>query len=350
MTCRCLIIAGGTGGHIFPALAVAEALEKQGCQIHWLGSRHGLETRLVPDKYHLQTLSIKGLRRAGLLAKLCLPWRLLHSVYQAWRIIYRVKPDAVLAMGGYVAAAGGLAARLACKKLIIHEQNAKAGLSNRCLARFASVRLQAFDGALPDAITVGNPLRPALFAINKKPPAQPLNFLILGGSQGARPLNQAVQELLCDGLLNHDLSIWHQSGEADYLSLKQAYDQSGVSVRLDAFIKDMAAAYGWADVILCRAGAMTVSEIAAVGVASILVPYPFAADNHQYANALFLSQQNAAILLPQSELTAQRLHDLIQRFIRDRAALSAMANSAKKLAVDNSTQRVAGQLLSSMKK
>ncbi len=344
MSYRCLIMAGGTGGHIFPALAVAECLEQRGFEIDWLGSHHGLETQLVPQKYRLHKLPIKGLRRASIIAKCLLPWRLLRSVYAALRIIYRIKPDVVLGMGGYVAAPGGIAARLAGKKLIIHEQNAKAGLTNRYLAKIAHQRLQAFPDALPAAMTVGNPVRSSLLTVASCPPEKRLRLLVLGGSQGARPINIALQKCLLDYPdLTQQLQVWHQSGEADYPCLKSCYEEAGLSVDLDAFIQDMPQAYAWANLVICRAGAMTVSEISAVGIASILVPYPLAADNHQYFNALSLSQKKAAVLLPQSEMTATVLRDLLERFIKDRESLVNMGAMARKNCHGDSTAIIADQ-------
>lgn len=345
MTKRCLIIAGGTGGHIFPALAVAEILEKNGCEVSWLGSRVGMEAKLVPEKYHLQQLSIKGIRRSGIIGKLLLPWRLFWAIAKAYRMIQRIKPDSVLAMGGYAAAAGGVAAWLARKKLIVHEQNAKAGLTNRYLAKLASTRLQAFEGALPQGITVGNPVRQTLFNLPRAKPSHPLKVLVLGGSQGARPINHCILALCEQWQATHALQIWHQSGETDFDHLKACYQQLPLSVQLDPFITDMAKAYGWADLVIARAGAMTVSEIAAVGVASILIPYPYAADNHQYFNALSLSRAGSAILLPESLMTVDVLTRHLQCFLRDQKDLLKRGASAKKIAFSDAAEKVADHCL-----
>lgn len=345
MTKRCLIIAGGTGGHIFPALAVAEILEKNACEIFWLGSCVGLEAKLVPEKYHLQQLSIKGIRGSGIIAKLLLPWRLFWAIAKAYRIIQRIKPDSVLAMGGYAAAPGGVAAWLARKKIIIHEQNAKAGLTNRYLAKLASVRLQAFEGALPQAITVGNPVRQNLFDLPRAKPSEPLKVLILGGSQGARPINRCILALCEQWQATNALRIWHQSGKTDFDYLQVRYQQLPVSVQLDPFITDMAKAYAWANIVIARAGAMTVSEIAAVGVASILIPYPYAADNHQYFNALSLSSAGSAILLPEPLMTVDVLTEYLQCFLRDQNELLKRGAFAKKFAFPNAAEKVANHCL-----
>ncbi len=343
MTCRCLIIAGGTGGHIFPALAVAKVLEQYGCHIDWLGSRYGLEKRYVPEKYALQLLPIKGIRRSGVLGKLLLPWRLLSSIYYAWRMMRRINPDCVLAMGGYAAAPGGLVAYLLGKPLIIHEQNAVPGLTNRYLAKFANVCLQGFDGALPNAMTVGNPVRASLMKLQKVPPSKKMRVLVLGGSQGAHAINQCVRELWCHHLSSADFQLWHQSGAADYADLQACYDKQSFDVRLDAFIDQMDEAYVWADLVICRSGAMTVTEIATVGIASILIPYPFAADDHQLANALFLSNLEAAILLDEADMTVDSLHRLLENFLQNRESLLKMASSAKEMAYDDSAAVVARQ-------
>ncbi len=345
-----LMIAGGTGGHIFPALAVAEALEKRGNTIYWLGARYGLETKLVPEKYRLQQVSIRAVRRSGIIGKLLLPWRLCRAIFRSYLIIRRIRPDVVLAMGGYVAAPGGIAAWLARKKLVIHEQNAKLGLTNRYLAKLASVRFQAFADTFTQAAkTVGNPVRQSLLAI--APPQQryqltkqPLKVLILGGSQGATPINECMQAVWREWMLIEKFTVWHQSGRQDQEALKVSYRDLPIATRVDAFIEDMAAAYAWADVVICRAGAMTVSEIAAVGVASILIPYPYAADDHQQANARYLADKKAAILMLQQDMHVSEIRGVFHEFLADRRVLLNMAQAAKANACLNATATIVAEI------
>ncbi len=346
---RVMIIAGGTGGHIFPALAVADELKKEGHTVFWLGARAGLETKLVPSIYPLSLISVKGVRNNGLRAKLLAPWQIFRAIIKAYTVIKSKKPDVVLAMGGYVALPGGLAAWLARVPLVIHEQNAKAGLTNRFLLRFSRVRLQAFSHAFSSSIrakTVGNPVRQSLLEqplpesrLSQRAP--PLRVLIVGGSQGARALNQCVVSLWLKYPNLQEISVWHQTGEKDYVVTKSAYETLPIEAKVEAFIDEIATAYAWADVIICRAGAMTVSELAAVGAASILIPYPHAVDQHQHYNARYLSDQGAAILLDQKHLSPVALMKLLQKFINDKQCLLKMAQSAKNLAYSHAAQSVA---------
>lgn len=337
---RILIIAGGTGGHIFPALTVARALREHGVDVQWLGSRIGMEDELVDGDFPIFYLSIKGIRGKSLWAKLLSPARLLLATWQAWRTIRRLKPDLVLGMGGFVSGPGGLAARLARKPLVIHEQNAIAGVTNRILAKYAKTVLQGFPNAFPDKVsaeTIGNPIRPAISSL--KSPFErlrnregPLRVLVLGGSQGARAINQYMVEILSNYPDSSELEIWHQTGKQDYTSVQRSYRSITIPATVEAFIRNIAQAYAWADLVICRAGALTVSELAAVGVASILIPFPYAVDDHQYYNGRYLAEVGAAEIIRQEELTAEQLMQLIQGFVTDRARLITMAERARGLA------------------
>ncbi len=345
-----LITAGGTGGHVFPALAVARALREQGIAVVWLGTRAGIEARVVPAAgFELETITIKGLRGGGLLRWLLLPMRLNLAMWQALRILRRRKPDAVLAMGGFASGPGSLMASALRIPLLVHEQNARAGLTNRFLAPIADVLMAGFPGAFGtrDRVqTVGNPVRAEIAALPA--PEQRLagrhgrpRLLVVGGSQGAQILNETVPTAL--HALPPDVrpEVWHQTGERDATGVSVAYRAFMPEARVAAFIDDMAAAYAWADLVLCRAGAMTIAELAAAGVASILVPLPHAADDHQTANARYLEACAAAILLPQRELTAARLASLLGELCADRARLQHMARNARAAAMAQATENVA---------
>lgn len=345
-----MIIAGGTGGHIFPALAVAQRLAKAGHHVSWLGARYGMEAKLVGPHFPIDFVDMEGVRKRGWQVKVLAPWRLIKAILAARQIIKTRQPRVVLAMGGYVAAAGGIAAFLARIPLVIHEQNARAGLSNRCLAVLAAARLQAFPNAFSSywqAKTVGNPVREAFWLLadpreRYQDHAQgPLRVLILGGSQGARAINQAWVAALRLYPQLKDLSIWHQAGEKDLAAMQEAYSGLALDLKLTAFIEDAAAAYAWADLVICRAGAMTVSELAAAGVASLLVPYPEAVDNHQFYNAKFLADPGAGILVEQKSLTAAAIVEALTRFVANRRDLLIMAQAARQIAQRSATDRVA---------
>ncbi|MDF2867411.1 MAG: murG [Gammaproteobacteria bacterium] len=332
-----LIMAGGTGGHIFPGLATAEAMLQEGWQITWLGALNGLETKLVPARgIVLYTLPIRGLRGKGWSGLLTAPWRLGRAVYKAWRLLKRLSPDVVVGFGGYASGPGAVAAWLLRIPLIIHEQNAIAGMTNRILAKFANLVLQAFPNTFREsvrAITVGNPIRkellmlpaPAQRMINRSKPGR---LLVMGGSRGAMALNKAIAEGLA--LIPPELrpEIWHQTGEAHFLTTQTYYQANAVVARIEPFIDNMAEAYAWADFIICRAGALTVSELAAVGIGSILVPYPYAVDDHQMANARFLEQRKAAVIVPQTEFSPERFVNLYQTLIAEPNALLNLAQAA----------------------
>jgi len=343
---KIMIIAGGTGGHIFPALAVAEELKRQGFAVVWLGAHYGLEAKIIPQYFPLELIKVEGLRRRGWLAKLTAPWQILSSVMKAMQVMRRLKPDVVLAMGGYVAGPGGVAARISGVPLVIHEQNAKAGFTNRLLAKIAHTRFQAFSTAFKEsAVTVGNPIRAALRQI-EAPAVRyarqgPLRLLIVGGSQGARAINQCMIEVWQNFAEKNAIEIWHQTGELDFVEMQKAYQQLALPARVEPFIENMAEAYAWADLVISRAGAMSVSEIAAVGVASILIPFPYAVDDHQRYNAQYLACQEAAILLDQKQLTGTEVSRLLLYFIKDKQRLLNMALSANKLAFLDAAEKVA---------
>ena len=340
-----MIMAGGTGGHVFPALAVAEYLSGQGWRVVWLGAKSGMEATLVPKHgYDMAWVRFSGLRGKGLARALALPLNLLIAFWQSARALLARRPDVVLGMGGYISFPGGMMASLFGRPLAIHEQNSVAGLANKVLARLADRTLQAFPGALPGAAVCGNPVRREIAAL--APPRARygarggrLKLLVLGGSLGARALNEIVPQALALLPQEQRPEATHQSGAQHLDALRQAYAAAGVSAQTLAFIDDMAAQYGAADVVICRAGALTVAELACAGVASILVPFPFAVDDHQTGNAKFLSVQGAAILLPQAELSAERLADLLRVLTRER--LLEMAEKARALGKPDATEAVA---------
>ncbi len=345
-----LIMAGGTGGHVYPALAVAEHLRQQGVPLLWLGTGHGLEARLVREKgFRLVTITIAGLRGKGLLSWLLAPVNLTVAMLQSLVILRRRRPAVVLGMGGFVGGPGGIAAWLMRIPLLIHEQNAIAGTTNRWLAPLAHTVMEAFPGAFGHArkaICTGNPVRSEIVAI--APPDRRLDssrrvlrVLVLGGSQGARILNEMVPRALAEQVAALRLEVWHQSGPQHYADTKARYAEYGVRARIDAYIDDVAAAYAWADVAVCRAGALTISELAAAGLASILVPYRHAVDDHQTANARFLVDAGAALLVPQTSLNGGRLAALLAELHASRERLLAMARRARELARPNATEHVA---------
>lgn len=340
-----MIMAGGTGGHVFPGLAVADHLRRAGWRVVWMGAKTGMEATLVPARgYDMAWVSFAGLRGKGWTAMLVLPLRLLLAFWQSARAIFAHRPDAVLGMGGYMSFPGGMMAALLGKPLVIHEQNSVAGLANRILAGVADRALCAFPGALSGATLTGNPVRPEIAAIaapedRYRLRSGPLRLLVVGGSLGAKALNETVPPALA--LLSRERRprVTHQSGAQHLEALRRAYASAGVEARTLAFIDDMAAAYAEADVVLCRAGAITVAEIAAAGVASVLVPFPHAVDDHQTGNARFLADAGAALLLPQADMDAQRLAQLLGGF--DRARLLEMASRARLLGKPDATASVA---------
>jgi UDP-N-acetylglucosamine--N-acetylmuramyl-(pentapeptide) pyrophosphoryl-undecaprenol N-acetylglucosamine transferase len=328
-----LIMAGGTGGHIFPGLAVAAEMRAAGWDVVWMGNRGGMEERLVPPHGHRTAwIRARAARGKGLLATLLLPANLLLSFWESARHILRVKPDVVLGFGGYVAFPGGMMASLLNRPLALHEQNAIAGLANRVLANVADKRMAGFPDALKGAEWTGNPVRPEISALPApedrfKDRTGPLRIFVVGGSLGAQALNEALPKAIA--LMEEKPLVVHQAGEKHLDALKKNYAEAGVKGELVAFIDDMARRYAAADLVICRAGAITVAELSAAGMASVLVPFPHAVDDHQSANARFLSGRGAAILLPQSELSPQKLARLIGSL--DRVKLLEMARKARAL-------------------
>lgn len=340
-----MIAAGGTGGHVFPGLAVADFLSASGWRVVWLGSETGMEAGLVAARgYDMAAVKFSGVRGKGPLAFLLLPLKLLVAFWQSARAILAKRPDVVLGMGGYMSFPGGMMAALLGRPLVIHEQNSVAGLANRVLAGVADRALCAFPGALRGAAHTGNPVRPEIAAI-AAPQARysrrsgRLNVLVVGGSLGAKALNEAVPSALALLPAATRPTVTHQSGAQHVDALLAAYAAAGVQASTSAFIDNMASAYAEADLVVCRAGATTVAELAAAGVASILVPFPHAVDDHQTTNARFLADAGAAILVPQRELTPERLASLISRLDRNR--LLEMALRARSLGRLDATAAVA---------
>ena len=344
-------MAGGTGGHVFPALAVADELRERGVQVSWLGTRRGIEADVVPKAgISIDYIRISGLRGKGMLDLLYAPFKLIMALLQAIGVMRRVKPDAVLGMGGFVTGPGGIAAWLLRKPLLVHEQNAIAGLTNRLLRPFATRVMEAFPRSLAKALHTGNPVRKTIAALHEhsKPPVDAatkakLKLLVVGGSLGARALNQVVPQAMAQMQEQQRPEIWHQTGKKLFEETEKLYQENQVSARVAPFIDDMAEAYQWADLIMCRAGAMTVAEIAIVGLASILVPFPFAVDDHQTSNARYLSDAGAAILIQQKDLTPSVVLDLLQSMDVNR--INAMSQAARKMALPHSTRLVAEQCL-----
>ena len=340
-----LIMAGGTGGHIYPGMAVADVLRADGWNVVWLGAPHSMEAELVPQHgYPVAWVNFSGVRGKGIVRMLLLPLMLLRAFAQSIGVLLRHRPDVVLGMGGYITFPGGMMAAFLNRPLVIHEQNSIAGLSNKVLAKLATRVLSGFPGVLPEAQWVGNPVRADIAALPE--PAQryanrsgKLKVLVVGGSLGAQALNEALPKALA--LLGEDErhDVVHQSGKKHFDAVKGLYAQVGVRADIRAFLDDMAQQYADADVVICRAGALTIAELAAAGVASVLVPFPFAVDDHQTHNARFLSEQGAAILLPQKELSAERLAQLLRELTREK--LLAMAQAARGLAKPDATAQVA---------
>jgi len=345
-----LVMAGGTGGHVYPALAVARALQAHDQEIVWLGTHRGLEARVVPAAgIDMEWISIKGLRGKGIVALLIAPFQLAWALMQAIAVIWRRRPSAVLGMGGFVSGPGGLAAWLTRRPLVIHEQNAAAGLTNRLLARLARVVLQAFPGSFNSSVvaeTVGNPVREdiaavAVPAVRYAERQGPLRLLVVGGSQGALALNLTVPEALSKLPANERPLVRHQCGERTFDEAQSAYAEHDVEVELLPYIEDMAAAYAWADLVVCRSGALTVAELCAVGLPALFVPFPGAVDDHQTANARPMADAGAAIIIDESMLSAQVLADQLRDWLKSRAELQARAEKARSLAKPKALTRIA---------
>ncbi|MGJ0489684.1 undecaprenyldiphospho-muramoylpentapeptide beta-N-acetylglucosaminyltransferase [Methylobacter sp.] len=341
---RIVIMAGGTGGHVFPALAVAQSLAEKGWQVSWLGTRKGLESRVVPENgIEIDWLSVSGVRGKGIMAKLKAVLTLAKACMQALKVLRRRKPDVVLGMGGFVAGPGGLMAKMLGIPLVIHEQNRVPGTTNRLLAKIANRILEAFPGSFNKDVKAectGNPLRKqfldSLDGSKGEQDKQAVRILVVGGSQGAQVLNEIVPEAV-----RQLQNVWvkHQTGTAMCEQVKSRYKDLGVNADVSAFIDDMVLAYQWADMVICRAGAMTVSEVAALGVPAIFIPLPHAIDDHQTANARYLTDAGAGICLMQKDLNAATLTEQITKMLKQ---LDVMSKTAKQCARLDATEVVAG--------
>lgn len=349
-----MILAGGTGGHIFPGLAVAKALSERNVPVLWLGAEGGMETRLVPQHgIAIDTIAVRGMRGKGVATLVATPFRLIGAVRAALQTLRERQPRAVISFGGYAAGPGGLAAKLAGIPLIVHEQNRAPGLTNRVLARFARQVLTGFPDTFPNLRedVVGNPVRAEIAAVAA--PEQrfagrtgPLRVLVLGGSQGARALNASVPEAIAGLRGRFECEVRHQCGEKLREEAKRAYAEAGVPASVEPFIADMASAYAWADIVVCRAGALTLAELCAAGVGSVLVPFPQAVDDHQTKNAQYLVDRGAAQLVPQGTAgdLAQRLSATLE-ILGERGALLQMAQAARAIAKPDAARRVAQLVL-----
>lgn len=358
-----LIMAAGTGGHVFPALAIARHLQARGANIEWLGTYRGMENDLLAGSgFTMHHISVSGLKGSGLKRKLMAPFMLVAALWQSLAVIRQVQPHCVLGMGGFVCGPGGLAAKLHGTPLLIHEQNAVAGFTNRVLSRIATRVFEAFPNTFPASAKVlytGNPLRAdivALHAQDVRPLEQnrPIRLLVLGGSQGATAINKVIPQLLAQWPQSPKPEVWHQAGKRgldaaidDYkqFDLVVGDDAAHSSCRVVPFIEDMAAAYRWADLVICRSGASTVSELAAAGLPAILIPYPHHSDQQQLHNANWLVNGGAACLLEQSDLSVSRLLELLLELDGDKQQLQRMAQAAQSLAICDAGEVIAQKCL-----
>jgi UDP-N-acetylglucosamine--N-acetylmuramyl-(pentapeptide) pyrophosphoryl-undecaprenol N-acetylglucosamine transferase len=354
-----LIMAGGTGGHVFPALALARLLRERSLEVVWLGTERGLEARVIPaEGIPLERLTVTGLRGKGLLAWLAAPFRLTLALAQALAVMRRHRPIVVVGLGGFVSGPGGVAAWLTRRPLIIHEQNAVAGFTNRCLAHLARVVLEAFPDSFGHEVrarVIGNPVRADISAVPPPPVrfasrAGPVRLLVFGGSQGAARLNAVVPFALARLAGRIGFEVRHQAGERWLEEARASYARAGVHADVQPFIADMAQAYEWADLVVCRAGALTVSELAAAGVAAVLVPFPGAVDDHQAYNAQYLVRAGAAVVIADRELTAERLAAELERLSGGRGKLLAMAERARQQAMPRAAEELADSCLALMRR
>jgi len=341
-----MIMAGGTGGHVYPALAVADELKQRGIPVVWMGTKKGIEARLVPAAgIEIDWLGMNGLRGKGMLTLLLAPLKIIMACYQAITIIRKRKPSVILGMGGFVSAPGGMMAWLTRVPLLIHEQNAVPGMSNRILSKFANKVMEAFPNSFrTKANHMGNPVRRSILSLpspqqRNQDREDALRILVFGGSLGAARLNEIVPQACANILKDTELTIKHQAGPGNFDQTRMNYAQLRVKAEVLEYIDNMGAMYAWADLVICRSGAMTVSELAAAGVASVLVPYPFAVDDHQMFNAKYLSDAGAAILLKQKDLNVDTLVDVLKNLSRSKTL--EMATIARKLGMPESTKLVA---------
>ena len=345
-----LIAAGGTGGHVYPALAVADYLREQGVEVTWVGTEKGLEHRVIPAaNIPLEIISISGLRGKGLLNLLFVPLKLVVAIAQAIKIFSRVKPDAVLGMGGFVSGPCGLAAFILRKPLYLHEQNAIPGLTNKVLSYFATTAMQAFPNSLKinkNIISTGNPIRKDISELAEPETRMSqredsIRLLIVGGSLGAQALNENVPQALSEITKELQPNVWHQTGKNKLDATIEKYRKVNIEAKVTEFIENMAEAYEWADLVICRAGALTVSELANAGVAAILVPYPYAVDDHQTANAKYLTNVGAAILIQQDQIMPKLKEVMTELLQAGRTKLIDMAKAARELSKPDATKTVA---------
>lgn len=348
MVARVMIMAGGTGGHVFPALAVCEQLRERGVEVSWLGNVDGFEGAVVRKAgIPFESIRIQGLRGNGVMRWLKAPFVITRAVVQAAAAMRRIKPCVVLGMGGFVAGPGGIASRVLRVPLVIHEQNAVPGMTNRWLSKMANRVLQAFPESFApsvDAETIGNPVRRAIQEVSAHPRAghgDEINLLVVGGSLGAQALNERLPQALAALDKRDSIHVWHQTGKDKLEAASAAYRAAALDVRVVEFIDDMAAAYDWADIVVCRAGALTIAELTAVGLPALLVPYPYAVDDHQTRNAQGLAQAGAARVVQQSELSAERLATELSELLGDKKRLAEMGRKAKQLGWPESAVRVA---------
>lgn len=356
MTTQCspvMILAGGTGGHVFPALAVAKQLEEQSVPVIWVGTKRGIEAKVVPDAgYKIEWIAVNGLRGKGFATYLLAPFKLALASLQVTWLLIKYRPCAVLGMGGFVAGPGGLIAALLRRPLIIHEQNAIAGLTNRLLAPFAKRILTGFPSTLArkNVEVLGNPVRAEISLIQREfkvaePSDRALRVLVFGGSLGAHALNKtvpvAIAEVIADLPEELKPEVWHQTGQNKHQFTVENYESQNVSCRVDEFIEDMQEAYAWADLVICRAGAITVAELSIAGVGAIFIPYPYAVDDHQTANAEALVQAKAALMIPEKELTVKVLATTLKDLLSSRTTLKSFAKAASALAKPQAAKDVA---------
>jgi UDP-N-acetylglucosamine--N-acetylmuramyl-(pentapeptide) pyrophosphoryl-undecaprenol N-acetylglucosamine transferase len=344
---KVLMVAGGTGGHVFPGLAVAQALRLQGVHVEWLGTPTGIEARCIPEAgIPITFIKVKGLRGMGWKRWLRAPIDLLNALFTAWRLLRRMQPDVVCGLGGFAAGPAGVACYFARVPLVIHEQNAMAGFTNRVLAHWAKRVLVGLpqaehQHALSSGCLIGNPLRPELYQVplpehRFADRSGALRILVLGGSQGAVAINKLVPQAL-EQLADENIDVWHQVGPKNSAAAHELY-KNRPSAKVVPFIEDVAAAYAWADIVICRSGALTVAELAAVGVPALLIPFPAAIDDHQTYNAQYLVDKGAAVLLPQATLTAEALASQIQKLSLDRSLLLKMAEAGRMASYPNATE------------
>jgi len=353
-----LVMAGGTGGHVFPALATARELQQHQVAIHWMGTAKGIEATVVPAaEIPLHVIDVKGLRGKGRLSLLGAPFRLVKAIWQALSVVRRVKPDVVLGMGGFASGPGAVAAKLMGVPLVIHEQNAVAGMTNKISAKLATRVLEAFGGAFPEGVNTeqtGNPVRGEILAVDSPEvryssrESERLNILVVGGSLGAKAINDLLPGALSEIEESKRPHVWHQTGKQNIDATLARYEALNVEANVVPFIDDMASAYRWADLVVCRSGALTVSELAIAGVPALLIPFPFAVDDHQTANARYLEAVGAAWIIQQRDLKKENLIELIDGSV-SRQALADMAVKARSVAKPEASKRVAHICLEIMK-